>query len=140
MALIRVEHVDKSFASRHGSISIMRDITFEVKDSDFVAIVGPSGCGKSESLTSKVMSAVMEIEPCRDAEASCPRAQPGSRHGPFPTLAFFGFRSIVLFDRPAVDHFRMSSLMMMTLAIRANSATTMSGYHRPRFTYQMSIS
>ena len=50
MALIRVEHVDKSFASRHGSISIMQDISFEVKDSDFVAIVGPSGCGKSTLL------------------------------------------------------------------------------------------
>jgi len=50
MALIRVEHVDKSFASRHGSIAIMRDISFEVKDSDFVAIVGPSGCGKSTLL------------------------------------------------------------------------------------------
>jgi NitT/TauT family transport system ATP-binding protein len=50
MTLIRVEHVDKSFASRHGSISIMQDISFEVKDSDFLAIVGPSGCGKSTLL------------------------------------------------------------------------------------------
>lgn len=50
MALIRVDHVDKSFASRHGSISIMKDISFEVRDSDFVAIVGPSGCGKSTLL------------------------------------------------------------------------------------------
>jgi NitT/TauT family transport system ATP-binding protein len=50
VALIRVEHVDKSFPSRHGSISIMQNITFEVKDSDFVAIVGPSGCGKSTLL------------------------------------------------------------------------------------------
>jgi NitT/TauT family transport system ATP-binding protein len=50
VALIRVEHVDKSFASRHGSIAIMHDISFEVKDSDFVAIVGPSGCGKSTLL------------------------------------------------------------------------------------------
>jgi NitT/TauT family transport system ATP-binding protein len=50
VALIRVEHVDKSFASHHGSISIMQDISFEVSDSDFVAIVGPSGCGKSTLL------------------------------------------------------------------------------------------
>jgi len=50
MALIRVEHVDKSFAGRHGSISIMQDISFEVKDADFLAIVGPSGCGKSTLL------------------------------------------------------------------------------------------
>ncbi len=50
MALIRVEHVDKSFASRHGTIAIMQDINLSVKDSDFVALVGPSGCGKSTLL------------------------------------------------------------------------------------------
>ncbi|MGD0250005.1 MAG: ABC transporter ATP-binding protein [Thermoplasmata archaeon] len=50
MSLIRVEHVDKSFASRHGTMAIMQDISFEVKDSDFLAIVGPSGCGKSTLL------------------------------------------------------------------------------------------
>ena len=50
MALIRVEHVSKSFAARHTSISIMQDISFAVKDSDFLAIVGPSGCGKSTLL------------------------------------------------------------------------------------------
>jgi NitT/TauT family transport system ATP-binding protein len=50
MTLIRVEHVDKSFAGRHGTISIMQDISFDVRDSDFVAIVGPSGCGKSTLL------------------------------------------------------------------------------------------
>ncbi|MGB6500473.1 MAG: ABC transporter ATP-binding protein [Thermoplasmata archaeon] len=50
MALIRIEHVDKSFPSRHGTITIMQDISFNVKDADFLAIVGPSGCGKSTLL------------------------------------------------------------------------------------------
>ncbi len=50
MALIRVEHIDKSFASRHGSITIMQDVSFDVKDADFLALVGPSGCGKSTLL------------------------------------------------------------------------------------------
>jgi NitT/TauT family transport system ATP-binding protein len=50
MTLIRVEHLDKSFSARHGSIAIMQDISFEVRDADFVAIVGPSGCGKSTLL------------------------------------------------------------------------------------------
>jgi NitT/TauT family transport system ATP-binding protein len=50
MAIIRVDHLDKSFPTRHGSIAIMQDITFDVKDSDFLAIVGPSGCGKSTLL------------------------------------------------------------------------------------------
>ena len=50
MTLIEVDGVAKSFASRHGSISIMQDITFSVADNDFLAIVGPSGCGKSTLL------------------------------------------------------------------------------------------
>jgi len=50
MSLIDVEHVGKSFASTHGTMTIMRDITFKVNDADFVAIVGPSGCGKSTLL------------------------------------------------------------------------------------------
>ncbi len=50
MSIIQVQHVDKSFATGHGSISIMKDVSFEVKDADFLAIVGPSGCGKSTLL------------------------------------------------------------------------------------------
>ncbi len=50
LAIIRVDHVDKSFPTRHGTIAIMQDITFDVKDADFLAIVGPSGCGKSTLL------------------------------------------------------------------------------------------
>ncbi|EQD39162.1 ABC transporter, ATP-binding protein [mine drainage metagenome] len=50
MALIQVQHVDKSYPGRHGTMTIMQDISFEVADSDFLAIVGPSGCGKSTLL------------------------------------------------------------------------------------------
>jgi NitT/TauT family transport system ATP-binding protein len=50
MSLIEVLDVAKSFSSRHGSISIMADIAFDVADNDFLAIVGPSGCGKSTLL------------------------------------------------------------------------------------------
>jgi NitT/TauT family transport system ATP-binding protein len=50
MTLIRVDHVEKNFASRHGSMAIMQGITFDVKNADFLSIVGPSGCGKSTLL------------------------------------------------------------------------------------------
>ena len=50
MTLIEVDRVGKSFASTHGSMSIMQDISFRVEDAEFVAIVGPSGCGKSTLL------------------------------------------------------------------------------------------
>ena len=50
MGLIDVLEVEKSFASRHGTMSIMNGITFSVANNDFLAIVGPSGCGKSTLL------------------------------------------------------------------------------------------
>ena len=50
MAIIEVQDVGKSFASRHGTISIIGDVDFDVADADFLAIVGPSGCGKSTLL------------------------------------------------------------------------------------------
>jgi NitT/TauT family transport system ATP-binding protein len=48
--LIEVDGVDKAFPSRHGTITIMSDISFSVADNDFLALVGPSGCGKSTLL------------------------------------------------------------------------------------------
>ncbi|MCL4325196.1 MAG: ABC transporter ATP-binding protein [Candidatus Thermoplasmatota archaeon] len=50
MALIDVEGISKKVPVRHGSMEIIKDVTFSVADNDFVAIVGPSGCGKSTIL------------------------------------------------------------------------------------------
>ena len=50
MVLIEVDDISKAFSSRHGTISIMTDVSFSVADNDFLAIVGPSGCGKSTLL------------------------------------------------------------------------------------------
>jgi NitT/TauT family transport system ATP-binding protein len=50
MALIEVDGLSKSFASHHGPIAIMSDVSFSVANNDLLAIVGPSGCGKSTLL------------------------------------------------------------------------------------------
>jgi len=50
MTLIEVRDLRKEYPSHHGTISIINGVTFDVADSDFVAIVGPSGCGKSTML------------------------------------------------------------------------------------------
>jgi len=41
-----VSHVYKNY----GNVEAVKDISFEVKDREFISIVGPSGCGKSSTL------------------------------------------------------------------------------------------
>ena len=46
MAGVSVDRVVKSF----GNVDVLREVSFDAKDGEFVALVGPSGCGKSTLL------------------------------------------------------------------------------------------
>ncbi len=48
MATIRFENVKKSFDN--GKVTVIPDLSLEIKDKEFVVLVGPSGCGKSTTL------------------------------------------------------------------------------------------
>jgi ABC-type nitrate/sulfonate/bicarbonate transport system ATPase subunit len=47
---IEVREVSKGFTSDKGHLGVIENISFSVRDGEFVAIVGPSGCGKSTLL------------------------------------------------------------------------------------------
>ena len=47
---IKLCNVTVKFASRSGVVTALRDLSFDVRQSEFVSVVGPSGCGKSTCL------------------------------------------------------------------------------------------
>lgn len=48
--IVDVRGVSKRFPVGNGEVTVLRDITFQVKQGEFVTIVGPSGSGKSTLL------------------------------------------------------------------------------------------
>jgi ABC-type nitrate/sulfonate/bicarbonate transport system ATPase subunit len=48
---IDVRCVSKTFRTRTGPVHVLDDLSFQVAEGEFVAVIGPSGCGKSTLLS-----------------------------------------------------------------------------------------
>lgn len=49
-AILKIEHLNKTFDVNKEKISVLKDINLEIKEGEFITIVGHSGCGKSTLL------------------------------------------------------------------------------------------
>ncbi len=49
-AYIQLKNVDKIYVTKNDAITAVRDVTFDIHESELIAIVGPSGCGKTTIL------------------------------------------------------------------------------------------
>lgn len=49
--MIRLRQLEKSYPSKAGAIYVLRQLTLDIAEGDFVTIMGPSGAGKSSLLS-----------------------------------------------------------------------------------------
>jgi NitT/TauT family transport system ATP-binding protein len=48
---VRFEHVSLAFDTPKGKLSVVDDVTYDIDDGDFIAVIGPSGCGKTTMMS-----------------------------------------------------------------------------------------
>jgi phosphate transport system ATP-binding protein len=58
---IEIRSISKTFVTRGGPVPVLDDLSFEVADGEFVAVIGPSGCGKSTLL--RVLNRMYDLYP-----------------------------------------------------------------------------
>ena len=49
--ILEISHLKKFYHDKMSETEALEDVTFSVKDKEFVSIIGPSGCGKSTILS-----------------------------------------------------------------------------------------
>lgn len=56
--LISARNLNKTYATKSGSqVNALHDVSFDIRDGEFISVVGPSGCGKSTLM--KIMSGLL---------------------------------------------------------------------------------
>jgi NitT/TauT family transport system ATP-binding protein len=77
--MISVDRVGMVYAADSGPVEALRDVSLDVRDGEFVALVGPSGCGKSTLM--RIIAGLRPVTAGRVAVGGVPVTGPVSRVG-----------------------------------------------------------
>jgi NitT/TauT family transport system ATP-binding protein len=48
---VQFDHVSLTFGTPKGLLNVVEDVTYDIHDGDFIAVIGPSGCGKTTMMS-----------------------------------------------------------------------------------------
>jgi len=48
---VQFDHVSLTFATPKGPLNVVEDVSYDIHDGDFIAVIGPSGCGKTTMMS-----------------------------------------------------------------------------------------
>jgi NitT/TauT family transport system ATP-binding protein len=48
---VQFDHVSLTFGTPKGPLNVVEDVTYDINDGDFIAVIGPSGCGKTTMMS-----------------------------------------------------------------------------------------
>ena len=63
--VLKVKNISKKYQAENGEVEALKDISFSIKEGEFVSIIGPSGCGKST-----ILSIIADLESKNSGEIS----------------------------------------------------------------------